>query len=53
MHCMQERTRRGGLCFCASARIQVAAVLTHANTVRRIVVLKCPTFLRRLAFRYY
>jgi hypothetical protein len=29
VHCTQERTRKGGLCFCASVRIQVASLLTH------------------------
>jgi hypothetical protein len=31
VHTMQECTRKGGLCFCASFRIQVAAVLTHTE----------------------
>jgi hypothetical protein len=31
VHCVLERTRTVGLCFCASVRIQVAAVLTHTE----------------------
>lgn len=53
MHCMQERTRKGGLCFCASVRIQVAAVLTHTEYCASHCPVEMPTILRRFAFRYY